>query len=122
MEKSDLITKHSQKIQQIAMNVKEFAASDHHGEFFSLKKANESHMVPQANISRSNDKKINITALTDILEVDPEHKIGIAESGVTFSQLIQATMKYNLIPLCVSELKGITIGGAVAGCSCEFSK
>ncbi len=28
-------------------------------------------------------------------------------------------MKYNLIPQCVSELKAITIGGAIAGCSVE---
>ena len=43
----------------------------------------------------------------------------IAESGVTFVDLVEATLAHGLVPIVVPELKTITIGGAVAGCSIE---
>lgn len=76
-------------------------------------------MVPQPDNPRYRDKKINIEELTGIIEIDSKNRIGIAESGVTFSKLVTETLKHNLIPMTVSELKEITIGGAVAGCSVE---
>ncbi|MBF0297074.1 MAG: FAD-binding oxidoreductase, partial [Oligoflexia bacterium] len=42
-----------------------------------------------------------------------------AESGVSFIDLVKETIKYGLIPMTVPELKTITIGGAVSGCSIE---
>ena len=42
-----------------------------------------------------------------------------AEPGVTFVELVRATLKHSLVPFCVPEQKTITIGGAVAGCSIE---
>lgn len=55
----------------------------------------------------------------NILSIDTERKICIAEAGVTFSKLVRETLKYNLVPKCVPEMKTITIGGAVSGCSAE---
>jgi FAD/FMN-containing dehydrogenase len=42
-----------------------------------------------------------------------------AEPGVTFAELVRATLPHGLLPTVVPELEGITLGGAVAGCSVE---
>lgn len=78
-----------------------------------------SHQVPKAGDLRHKDDKIDISDLTEILEIDPVKRICVAESGVTFVDLVDATMKHGLVPIVVPELKTITIGGAVAGCSIE---
>src|SRR5262249_4299296 len=41
------------------------------------------------------------------------------EPGVSFNDLVAATLRHGLVPVVVPELKTITIGGAVAGCSIE---
>ena len=113
------VDRHNLKVQGIANLVKETAKTAKEGDYFSLRKASVSHTVPQPYNPKRHDKKINIKDLTEIIEIDPENNICTAESGVPFSKLVKATLKYNLVPICVSELKGITIGGAVAGCSVE---
>jgi FAD/FMN-containing dehydrogenase len=85
----------------------------------SLRKKAVSHQVPKAGDLRRHDAKIDISDLTDILEIDPERRICVAESGVTFVDLVAATLAHGLVPIVVPELKEITIGGAVAGCSIE---
>jgi FAD/FMN-containing dehydrogenase len=85
----------------------------------SLRKRSVSHQVPKANDRRRRDAKIDIGDLTEILLIDPERRICIAESGVTFVDLVEATLRYGLVPIVVPELKTITIGGAVSGCSIE---
>ena len=54
---------------------------------------------------------------------DPGDRSGAAalrrRSGVTFADLVAATLPHGLVPIVVPELKTITIGGAVAGCSIE---
>ena len=89
------------------------------GKPLSLRKASVSHQVPKSGDLRHTDDKIDISDLTEILEIDPVNRICIAESGVTFVDLVTATMKHGLVPIVVPELKTITIGGAVAGCSIE---
>jgi len=85
----------------------------------SLHKASVSHQVPKAGDLRHGDEKIDISDLTEVLEIDPVRRICVAESGVTFVDLVTATMAHGLVPIVVPELKTITIGGAVAGCSIE---
>jgi FAD/FMN-containing dehydrogenase len=85
----------------------------------SLKKKAVSHQVPKPKDLRYRDDKIDISDLTEILEIDPVKRLCVAESGVTFVDLVTATMKHGLLPIVVPELKTITIGGAVAGCSIE---
>ena len=63
--------------------------------------------------------QINMRDFVNILSVDTENRICIAESGVMFSHLVRETLKYNLVPKCVPEMKSITIGGTVSGCSVE---
>ncbi len=85
----------------------------------SLRKKGVPHQVPKAGDLRITDDKIDISDLTEILHVDPVARICVAESGVTFVDLVAATMRHGLVPIVVPELKTITIGGAVAGCSIE---
>src|SRR5882672_9918956 len=85
----------------------------------SLRKKAVSHQVPKAGDLRHKDPKIDISDLTEILEIDPVRRVCVAESGVTFVDLVAATLAHGLLPIVVPELKTITIGGAVAGCSIE---
>jgi FAD/FMN-containing dehydrogenase len=85
----------------------------------SLRKKAVSHQVPKRNDLRRRDDKIDVSDLTEILEIDPVRRICVAESGVTFVDLVAATLAHGLAPIVVPELKTITIGGAVAGCSIE---
>ncbi len=119
MDTNEKLAAHDAKVKIIAEMVRQFAADAVPGEFFSLKKAAVSHMAPQPDNPRYSDKKIDVKALTEILEINVEKQICTAESGVTFTRLVDATLAHGLVPLCVSELKEITIGGAVAGCSVE---
>ena len=85
----------------------------------SLRKKAVSHQVPKAHDLRRHDDKIDVSDLTEILSIDPVRRICVAESGVTFVDLVAATLDHGLVPIVVPELKTITIGGAVAGCSIE---
>jgi hypothetical protein len=106
---------HEQKINRIVKQLKERKSTKP----VSLKKKAVSHEVPKPSDKRHSDEKIDLSDLNEILHIDTKKRICIAEPGVTFFDLVTATMKYNLVPLIVPELKTITIGGAVAGCSIE---
>ncbi|MEN6330797.1 MAG: FAD-binding oxidoreductase [Smithella sp.] len=106
---------HNQKIQRIAAQLKERKDTKP----VSLKKKTVSHEVPKPKDKRRLDEKIDLSDLNEILLIDPQRQICIAEAGVTFVELVSATLKYGLVPIIVPELKTITIGGAVAGCSIE---
>jgi hypothetical protein len=85
----------------------------------TLKKKTVSHVVPKPNDKKYSDEKLDISDFDEIISIDRENHICIAEPGVTFEKLVNATLKYDAVPAEVSELKTITIGGAVAGCSIE---
>src|SRR5688572_10311623 len=85
----------------------------------SLRKASVSHQVPKAGDLRHKDDKIDISDLTEIISVDPVKRVCVAEPGVTFVDLVDATLQHGLVPIVVPELKTITVGGAVSGCSLE---
>jgi FAD/FMN-containing dehydrogenase len=107
--------RHRAKVQRIARQLRERTGDAP----VSLRKRAVSHQVPKAGDLRRLDDKIDITDLDTIIHIDPVHRICIAESGVTFVDLVAATLKHGLVPIVVPELKTITIGGAVAGCSIE---
>jgi FAD/FMN-containing dehydrogenase len=85
----------------------------------SFRKKAVSHQVPKPNDKRHTDEKIDIGDLNEIIEINPEAMTCTAESGVTFTDLVQATLRYGLVPTVVPELKTITVGGAISGCSLE---
>jgi FAD/FMN-containing dehydrogenase len=107
--------RHARKVARIAA-----ALRAHDGARpLSLRKKGVSHQVPKARDLRHRDAKIDISDLDEILEIDPVRRTCTAEAGVTFVDLVAATLRHGLVPIVVPELKTITIGGAVAGCSIE---
>jgi FAD/FMN-containing dehydrogenase len=106
---------HTEKIERISRELKGRKGKGP----VSFKKRSVSHQVPKPDDEKFKDKKIDISDLDEILKIDPENFTCVAEPGITFEDLVKETMKYGLVPLVVPELKTITIGGAVAGCSIE---
>ncbi|MBI2082357.1 MAG: FAD-binding oxidoreductase [Deltaproteobacteria bacterium] len=107
---------HDQKVSRVLEQLEKFQSRP---QPLSLKKEVVSHMVPNPNNPKHRYQKIDLSPLNEILEINPVEKTCIAESGVTFSDLVQKTLPLGLIPALVPELKTITLGGAVSGCSVE---
>jgi FAD/FMN-containing dehydrogenase len=108
---------HREKVERVATALRERRSSAK----VSLQKRAPRHEVPKARDLRYSDEKIDVSALDEILEIDGERRTCVAEPGVTFEDLVAATLRHGLVPAVVPELKTITIGGAVAGCSLESS-
>ena len=106
---------HEEKVRRIVE-----ALRAHRGDRpLSLRKRAAPHQVPKAGDLRRRDAKVDVSDLDRILAIDPARRICVAEPGVTFVDLVAATLRHGLVPLVVPELKTITIGGAVSGCSIE---
>jgi FAD/FMN-containing dehydrogenase len=110
------MSSHDQKVAAVAEQVK---ASAKLGKPVEFAKKSVSHLVPNPYQDPDAAPKIDLRPLTEILEIDEKNMTCTAESGVTFNDLAKATLAKGLVPYTVSELKGITIGGAVSGCSIE---
>lgn len=106
---------HAAKVERVARQLRAYRSDKP----VSLKKRGVSHQVPKHGDLRARDAKIDISDLDAILSIDPVARTCVAEPGVTFVDLVRATMRHGLVPLVVPELKTITIGGAVSGCSIE---
>ena len=106
---------HAAKVARVAAQLRAHPP----GTAVSLRKKAAPHQVPKAHDLRVRDTKIDVGALTAILEIDPVRRICVAESGVAFCDLVAATLRHGLVPIVVPELRTITIGGAVSGCSVE---
>ena len=106
---------HARKVARVAQQLRERQSAAP----VSLRKRAVSHQVPKAGDLRRADEKVDLSDLDRILEIDPQQRICVAEPGVTYVDLVRATLEHGLLPKCVPELKTITIGGAVSGCSLE---
>lgn len=107
---------HKEKILDIIKQLKNLKSKN---QPVSFSKKTVSHFVPSAHTSREKLPKLDLKSLDSLLNIDPKKNIGIAEPGLTFSELLIESLKYNLIPAVVPELKTITLGGAISGCSIE---
>lgn len=110
-----LSSRHDQKVARICQQLREHAGTRP----LSLRKKAISHQVPKHRDAKSAADRLDVSDLTAILRIDPDARTCVAESGVTFEDLVDATLRYGLVPIVVPELKTITVGGAVAGCSVE---
>jgi FAD/FMN-containing dehydrogenase len=108
-------TLHREKVERIANQLRRRRSAAP----VSLRKKAVSHQVPKAGDAKYSDERIDISDLDSILYIDPVARTCVAESGVTFVDLVAATMTHGLVPVVVPELKTITVGGAVSGCSIE---
>ena len=107
---------HDDRVRAIAEQVRDLAAR---GEPVHISKGGVHHVVPIPGDARFKSRPIDISALRNILQIDVAGRRCVAEPGVTFAELVRATLEHGLIPTVVPELEGITLGGAVAGCSIE---
>jgi FAD/FMN-containing dehydrogenase len=114
-DRGEPAAEHARKVERIARELRARPA----GRPLSLRKKAVSHQVPKRGDLKYRDDRIDVSDLDAILEIDPVRCLCVAESGVTFVDLVAATMKYGLAPIIVPELKTITIGGAVSGGSIE---
>lgn len=64
---------------------------------------------------------VDISALSNVIKIDPTTKTAIVEPNVPMDKLVEATLKYGLIPPVVMEFPGITVGGGYAGSAGESS-
>lgn len=106
---------HDQKVQRIATQLRARTSTRP----LAVHKKSVSHELPKAGALKYSDEQLDISDLTAIIRIDAAARICVAESGVTFVDLVTATLRHGLVPIIVPELKTITIGGAVAGCSIE---
>lgn len=108
--------KHKKKVESVSSSVKVLSLL---GKKVRISKGVDSHFVPNPYEKRGRTPKVDLSELQEIVEIDTANKTCTAECGVTFETLVRATLKHGLIPTTVPELRGITLGGAIAGCSVE---
>ncbi len=89
------------------------------GEPVHIAKGGVHHFVPLPGDRRFGGRPVDVSALDQIIEIDSGRLICTAEPGATFADVARATLAQGLLPKVVPELEGITLGGAVAGCSVE---
>ncbi|MGH2692885.1 MAG: FAD-binding oxidoreductase [Actinomycetota bacterium] len=110
---------HDRRVAAVAAQVRALAASR---ERAHVDKGGVHHVVPlPEGDQRFRSKRVDASGLNRILEINPDLRTCTAEPGVTLAEAVAATLAHGLVPALVPELEGITLGGAVAGCSIESS-
>jgi len=109
---------HQERVEAVAAQIRERVAAGDSGRV-SLGKREVSHFVPIPQDPRHKDRKVDVRSLCEILSVDVDKRLCVAEPGVSFKALLARTLPLGLMPKLVPELEGITLGGAVSGCSVE---
>ena len=66
-------------------------------------------------------RRLDVRAMTAVLEVDPAAGRVEAEGMATYEALVAACLPHGVMPAVVPQLKTITLGGAVAGVGIEAS-
>ncbi|MBN2565830.1 MAG: FAD-binding oxidoreductase [Candidatus Eisenbacteria bacterium] len=110
-----LQAKHAQKVARVAEQLRNRQSTAP----LSRHKRVVSHQVPKVHDQKHTDEKISLDDLDEVIEIDPERRLCIAEPGIPFCRVVEQTLPLGFVPIVVPELKHITIGGAVAGCSIE---
>jgi delta24-sterol reductase len=66
-------------------------------------------------LSFKRSEMIDVSALARVISVDVATQTAIVEPNVPMDALVEATLKYGLIPPVVMEFPGITVGGGIQG-------
>jgi FAD/FMN-containing dehydrogenase len=107
---------HEQKVAAVCVQVRGLAMD---GEPVHIHKGGVHHFVPLPRDTRFDGRAVDVSALNEVLAIDVERKTCTAQPGATFADVVCQTLAHGLLPKVVPELEGITVGGAVAGCSVE---
>ncbi|HEY7859496.1 MAG TPA: FAD-binding oxidoreductase [Candidatus Nanopelagicales bacterium] len=62
---------------------------------------------------------LDVAAFDGVLSVDPSSRTAVVQGMTTYEHLVAATLPHGLVPLCVPQLRTITLGGAVTGLGIE---
>jgi FAD/FMN-containing dehydrogenase len=62
---------------------------------------------------------LDVAGFDGVLNVDPVNRTAEVLGMTTYEHLVDATLPYGLMPLCVPQLRTITLGGAVTGLGIE---
>ncbi|TAK68515.1 MAG: FAD-binding oxidoreductase [Actinomycetota bacterium] len=62
---------------------------------------------------------LDVAAFDGVLAIDPVARTADVQGMTTYEHLVAATLPHGLVPLCVPQLKTITLGGAVTGLGIE---
>ena len=62
---------------------------------------------------------LDVNAFDGVLEVDPIRRTAQVLGMTTYEHLVDATLAHGLAPMCVPQLRTITLGGAVTGLGIE---
>jgi Delta24-sterol reductase len=105
--------RHQKAVAKIATAVKQF---------FELK---ESYRIFHGSTNSTRpvhrDRVVDISALSNVLNVNKTTKTALVEPNVPMDRLVESTLKHGLVPPVVMEFPGITAGGGYAGTAGESS-
>jgi len=62
---------------------------------------------------------LDVLAFDGVLNVDPEARTAEVLGMTTYEHLVDATLPFGMMPMCVPQLRTITLGGAVTGLGIE---
>lgn len=62
---------------------------------------------------------LDVSAFSGVFHVDQERMVAEVGGMTTYENLVAATLPHGLMPLCVPQLRTITLGGAVTGLGIE---
>jgi FAD/FMN-containing dehydrogenase len=111
----DLETDHQRRIATLAAEVESAAAR---GQRIGLGKSTSNLFRHRAGAGKH---FIDVRAFDHVLEIDPQRMTADVEGMITYEALVEATLKYGLLPAVVPQLTTITVGGAVSGLGIESS-
>ena len=113
---ADTDADHDSRVAAIAAEQR--ARSTHGDVVEEIAKGGVRHVVPLPG-ARAPLRPLDVKGLDRIISIDAQRRVCVAEPAVPFERIVSETLRHGLLPKVVPELKGITVGGAVAGCSVE---
>ena len=69
--------------------------------------------------SQTQTPGLDVSQFSHVFEVDPINRVAEVGGMTTYEDLVAATLPYGLMPMCVPQLRTITLGGAVTGLGIE---
>ncbi len=64
-------------------------------------------------------QRLDLSAFNGVFDIDAEARTAVVGGLTTYEDLVAATLPHGLVPLCVPQLRTITLGGAVTGLGIE---
>ncbi len=77
---------------------------------------------PTSNLFRARTgtaAELDLSQFAQVFEIDPANRTARVGGLTTYEDLVAATLPHGLVPLCVPQLRTITLGGAVTGLGIE---